>query len=286
MTNPLPRKTQDPAFGLRGATPVARIAAIADPGSAEYLPPIGASPHLARFGIAAHENDGLVIARARVHGTPMLVAAQDERYLAGSVGERHGAALQAMVATARRERVGAIVLLLASGGVRLHEANPAELVLARALSAFLDARADGIGVIAVGVASVFGGTSVLACAADRLALLPGTRFGLSGPKVLESVHGKWELDADDARDVDAVFGARARNAGGLVELLADDADAVRAWVARAAREREDFASSVESLRRGLWELIRDLKEQGHRIAAFALVNSRKTPSRSGRCVAS
>ena len=31
---------------------------------------------------------------------------------------------------------------------------------------------------------------------------------------------------------------------------------------------EDFASSVESLRRGLWELIRDLKEQGHRIAAY------------------
>ena len=247
MTNPLPRETQEPAFGLRGATPVARIAALADPGSAEYLPPIGASLHLARFGIAAHEDDGLVIARARVHGAPMLVAAQDERYLAGSVGERHGAALQAMVATARRERASAIVLLLASGGVRLHEANLAELVLARALSAFLDARADGIGVVAIGVASVFGGTSVLACAADRLALLPGTRFGLSGPKVLESVHGKWELDADDARDVDAVFGARARNAGGLVELLADDADAVRAWVARAAREREDFASSVVAM---------------------------------------
>jgi hypothetical protein len=85
---------------------------------------------------------------------------------------------------------------------------------------------------------------VLASAADRLALLPGTRIGLSGPRVLESVHGKWELDADDARDVDAVFGASARNASGVAELVADDADAVRAWIARAAREHDDFAASV------------------------------------------
>src|SRR6476661_4146231 len=98
--------------------------------------------------------------------------------------------------------------------------------------------------IASGVASVFGGTSVLACAADRLALLPGTRFGLSGPKVLESVHGKWELDADDARDVDAVFGAQSRNAAGLVELVFDDVETVRAWVAHAIREREDFTATV------------------------------------------
>lgn len=247
MTTPVPQKSQDQACSLRTGTPVARIDALVDRGSAHYFPPAGASPHLARFGIVAREDDGIMIARARVHGAPVLVAAQDERYLAGSVGERHGMALQAMVATARRERASAIVLLLASGGVRLHEANVAELVLARVLSALLDARADAITVVAIGVASVFGGTSVLACAADRLALLPGTRFGLSGPKVLESVHGKWQLDADDALDIDAVFGAGARNARGLVELVADDADAVRAWIACATREREDFASSVVAM---------------------------------------
>ena len=232
---------------MRDATPVARIASLADAGSVQFLPPAGASPHLAHYGIAAQEDDGIVVARARLHGAPMLVAAQDERYLAGSVGERHGRALGALAARAKHERTAAIVLLLASGGVRLHEANAAELALARALAALLDARAGGIPVIAVGVGGVFGGTSVLACAADRLAMLPATRIGLSGPKVLESVHGKWELDADDARDVDAVFGAAARNASGVVELLADDADAVRAWVARAARERDDFRASVVAM---------------------------------------
>jgi malonate decarboxylase beta subunit len=229
---------------MREALPARRIKALADKDGLKWFPPAGASPHLARFGIGAHDDDGIVVARARLGGAPIFIAAQDERFLAGSVGERHGHALQAMFETARRERPQAIVLLLASGGVRLHEANAAELALARALSSLLDARMAGIPVAAIGVGHVFGGTSVLGCAADRFALLPGTRLGLSGPKVLESVHGKWQLDADDPRDVETVFGATARNAAGLVELLVDDADAMRAWIARAMRERDPFAVAV------------------------------------------
>ncbi|MGE5169978.1 MAG: biotin-independent malonate decarboxylase subunit gamma [Rudaea sp.] len=251
MTASTPHAAPDSAHALRAELPAARIASLADPGSAHFLPPAGASPHLARYGIAARDDDGIAIARVRVHGAPILVAAQDEHYLAGSVGERHGKALQSMIAAAQTERPSAIVLLLASGGVRLHEANAAELALARVLSALLDARVGGIAVLAIGAGNVFGGTSVLACAADRLALLPGTRFGLSGPKVLESVHGKWELDAEDMRDVDAVFGAEARNAAGLAELVADDVDTLRAWIASAARERVDFPGAVMAMHQRL-----------------------------------
>jgi malonate decarboxylase beta subunit len=239
---------------LRSVAPARRIAALADPASVEWLAPAGASPHLARFGIAAREDDGIVVARARLAGAPVVLVAQDETFLAGSVGERHGAALCAMFEAARAEKPHAIVLLLASGGVRLHEANAAEVELARALSSLFDVRIEGIPVLAVGVGSVFGGASVLACAADRLALLPGTLFGLSGPKVLESVHGKWQLDADDPHDVEAVFGAAARNAAGLVELVADDADAIRAWIAHAVGERDDFVVAVAAThaRLGRW----------------------------------
>ena len=242
------RRTQAPAVpsirALRDAEPASRIALIADADSVRRVPPAGATPHLARFGIAAHDDDGIVTARATLAGAPIFVAAQDERYLAGSVGERHAHALRAMFDAARRERPHAIVLLMGSGGVRLHEANAAELGLARALSSLLDTRIAGIPVLAVAIGHVFGGASVLACASDRLALLPGTRFGLSGPKVLESVHGKWQLDAEHASDVDTVFGAKARNVTGLAELLVDDADAIRAWIARAAHERNDFEASV------------------------------------------
>lgn len=234
----------NPPVTLRNAAPRARIEALADADSVEWLPLAGASPHVARYGVSPQEDDGIIVARIRLGNAPMLVAAQDERYLAGSVGERHGIALQQMLTAAREERPAAIVLLLASGGVRLHEANAAELALGRALSTLLDARADGIPVVAIGVGNLFGGTSVLACAADRLAMLPGTRIGLSGPKVLESVHGKWELDADDERDVEAVFGAKARSAMGFVDLVADASDAARAWVYRAVRDRADFATSV------------------------------------------
>ena len=243
------------ANALRPAAPSARIAALADAGSTHFLAPAGSSPHLARYGIAAHEDDGIVAARVRINGEPMVVVAQDERFLAGSVGERQAHALAAAIDDARRSRAAAIVLLLASGGVRLHEANVAELALARALAALLDARAAGVPVLALGVGSVFGGASVLACAADRLALLPDTRIGLSGPKVLESVHGKWELDADDARDIEAVFGARARSAMGYVDLVVDDADAARAWICRAAREHDDFAVAVAAMHARLRERI-------------------------------
>ena len=68
--------SQHPRHGLRAATPLARIAALADPGSAHFLPPAGASPHVARYGISPQEDDGIVMARVRVHGAPMLVAAQ------------------------------------------------------------------------------------------------------------------------------------------------------------------------------------------------------------------
>ena len=232
---------------LSGATPLERIAALADAGSVQFDAPPGPSPHLARYGIAARDDDGIAVARIRVAGEPMLVAAQDEHYLAGSVGERHGAALLAMLERARREHPVAVVLLLASGGVRLHEANAAELALARVLRTMLDARVEGITVLAIGTGHVFGGTSVLACAADRLALLPGSRIGLSGPRVLESVHGKWEIDADDVQDVDTVFGAAARGHAGHVEILADDADVARGWVLRAAQERAPFEAQVYAM---------------------------------------
>jgi malonate decarboxylase beta subunit len=224
--------------------PRARIEALADGGRIDSLDEPRASPHLARFGIAAQPDDGVAAARIEIDGAPILIAAQDERFLGGSVGARHGEALRALFERARAERPAAVVLLLASGGVRLHEANAAELSLARALRALFDLRAAAVAVVAICVGDVFGGASVLACAADRVAMLPASRIGLSGPKVIESVHGKWALDADRAGDVESVFGAPARSRAGDVDLVADDRDALRAWIRVAAQGRIDFAEWV------------------------------------------
>jgi len=81
---------------LRPLSPAGRIAAIADAGRVAPLDTARASPWLARFGIAPQADDGVVTARIAIGGAPWLVAAQDERFLGGSVGAAHGAALRAL----------------------------------------------------------------------------------------------------------------------------------------------------------------------------------------------
>ena len=236
---------------LRALTPAQRIAAVADRGSVRSvtasLDAPRPSPHLARWGIAAQDDDGVVVARATIDGAHVLVAAQDERFLGGSAGAHHADALRRLFELGRAERPAAVVILAASGGVRLHEANAAEWGLARALAALLDLRAAGVPVLVAGVADVFGGASVLACAAARLALLPGVRLGLSGPAVIETARGRDELDARDTATVARVFGAEARAAAGHVELLIDGADGVHRFIARGIKERISLAAWVQAM---------------------------------------
>jgi len=227
-----------------------RIPAVADRGSVR---PVNASldaprpsPHLARWGIAPQDDDGIVVARATIDGAPLLIAAQDERFLGGSAGANHADTLRRLFELAGAERPAAVVILAASGGVRLHEANPAEWALARALAALLDLRAAGVPVLVAGVADVFGGASVLACAAARIALISGVRLGLSGPAVIETARGRKELDARDTATVARVFGAEARAAAGHVELIADSADSVRRWIVRGIEEATSLAAWVQA----------------------------------------
>ena len=233
---------------LRPLAPKERIAALADAGSVASVDAALAaprpSPHLSRWAIAAQDDDGVVLARATVDGAPVMIAAQDERFLGGSAGANHADALRELFERARNERPAAVILLMASGGVRLYEANPAERALARALAALLDLRVAGVRVLALGVGDVFGGASVLACAADRIALVPGMKFGLSGPRVIEMAHGRGELDATDATAVTALFGAEVRAAAGAADLVADDRDVIRAWIGAGMRDARTFEERV------------------------------------------
>jgi len=236
---------------LRAMTPRERIAAVADSESvravaASFEAP-RPSPHLARWRIVAEADDGVVIARAAIHGAPVFIAAQDERFLRGSVGANHGDALRRLFEHACISRPAAVVILGASAGVRLHEANPAEWSLARALRALLDLRSTGVPVLALCVADTFGGASVLACAAERIALLPQVRLGLSGPAVIETAHGRGEVDANDPAAVAALFGAEARVAAGHAELVVDEPGVVRGWIASTIAASVPFAAWVRAM---------------------------------------
>ena len=178
----------------------------------------------------------------------LLRAAQDERFLGGSAGANHADTLRRLFVRARAERPAAVVLLAASGGraparsqrVRMGAVpapSPPSSICVR-----LACR-----VLVVGVADVFGGASVLACAAQRTALLPGVRLGLSGPAVVETARGRSELDAGDAQAIAAVFGAEARAAAGHVELLADTSGALRRWIASSLAEPTPFATWVRTM---------------------------------------
>ena len=255
---------------LRPLAPRERIAALADTNSVRpvdaALEAARPSPHLARWDIAAQDDDGVVVARATMRGAPVLIAAQDERFLRGSVGANHGDALRRLFEVARAERPRAVVVLAASGGVRLHEANPAEASLARALAALLDLRAAGMPVFSICVADTFGGASVLACAAERIAMLPGARLGLSGPAVIETARGRSEFDASDANALAALFGAEARSAAGYVDLVDDIVDVVRAWIEAAERGATSFASRVDAAQRELGARLVAASQEGREAA--------------------
>src|SRR5512134_2390359 len=110
-------------LALRSLSPRERIAAVADPDSVQSVDASfdapRPSPHLARWGIAAQDDDGIVVARAAIHGAPVLFAAQDERFLRGSAGANHGETLRRLFAHAQKERPAAVIILAASAGVRL-----------------------------------------------------------------------------------------------------------------------------------------------------------------------
>ena len=111
-------------------TPRERLAALADDGHFVEHERYARSVNLARFGIDAQDDDGIVAATLAIGGRAFEAVAQDSRFLGGSVGERHGMKLAAAIARAVDARRPFLVLA-ASAGVRLHEANGGELALGR-----------------------------------------------------------------------------------------------------------------------------------------------------------
>lgn len=103
-----------------------RVRGLFDAGSVhEWLPPSQriVSPHLEQLGQPRALDDGVMIGRATLAGRPVLFAAEEPGFMGGSVGEVHGAKLTGLLERAARDWPAAVVLLLDTGGVRLHEAN-------------------------------------------------------------------------------------------------------------------------------------------------------------------
>lgn len=250
-----------------------RVAALVDEGSfTEFCRPElrHTSPHLARLDAPVAFDDGVIVGSATVDGNSVLLAAQEGKFNGGAVGEVHGAKIRGLLERAVREKPAAVLLLVDSGGVRLHEANAGLIAISEIMRAVLAAQAAGIRVLALvgGSCGAFGGMGIVTRLCDEVIMSEEGRLGLSGPEVIETVKGVDEFDSRDRSLVWRVTGGKLRRAlGEATALVDDDAASFRAAVV-ASLGRPAPADAVDEL---------DVL-----LAAQALLEQRRTTFASAR----
>jgi malonate decarboxylase beta subunit len=210
-----------------------RIQRLFDPDSfEEFLPPAERviSPHLAQLDVPVSFDDGVVVGSGTVDGKPVLGAAQEGGFMGGAVGEVHGAKLVGMLQRAIDEKAYSVLLLLESGGVRLHEANAGLIAVSEVMRAILDARAAGVPVVVMigGSNGCFGGMGIAARCANAIVMSEEGRLAMSGPEVIETAHGVEEFDSRDRALVWRTTGGKHRYLlGDCQALVQDDINAFR-----------------------------------------------------------
>jgi malonate decarboxylase beta subunit len=182
------------------------------------------------LGVPYAFDDGVVIGSGLLQGHPVLIAAQEGRFMGGGVGEVHGAKLVGLLQRALQVRPAAVLVLAESGGVRLHEANAGLIAVSEVMRAVLDVRAAGIPVVMLigGANGCFGGMGLIARCADHVVMSDQARMSMSGPEVIESSHGVEEFDSRDRALVWRTTGGKHRFLMGDCDwLVEDDLDAFR-----------------------------------------------------------
>lgn len=204
-----------------------RIIKLVDEGSfEEFCPPElrRTSPHLARLDAPVAFDDGVAVGSATLAGHRILIASQEGKFNGGAVGEVHGAKLAGLLERGVREQPAAVLLLVDSGGVRLHEANAGLIAISEIMRAVLRCREAGVPVVALagGTCGAFGGMGIVSRLCNAIIMSEEGRLGLSGPEVIETVKGVEEFDSRDRPLVWRVTGGKVRRALGEATYLVDD----------------------------------------------------------------
>lgn len=216
-----------------------RARALLDDGSfRELLDPFQRvmSPWLERQGVVPQADDGVVIAKGSIAGSPVVIAAIEGAFQGGSLGEVGGAKIAGALELAAEDNRNGIptraVLLLETGGVRLQEANLGLAAIADIHAAIVDLRQyqPVVGVVA-GSVGCFGGMSIAAGLCSYLLVTQEARLGLNGPQVIEQEAGLEEYDSRDRPFIWSLTGGEQRFASGLVDrYVADDVAQIQAQV--------------------------------------------------------
>ena len=221
-----------------------RLAALVDPDSfAEFIGPEQRelSPHLSLFDLPEQFDDGIVVGRGALGGAPVLVAAQEGRFMGGAFGEVHGAKLTGLLRSAARQKRD-VLILFDTGGVRLQEANAGELAIGEIIRAIVELRRGGNRVIGLigGRAGCYGGGGLIAGSCSTLIVSEQGRISVSGPEVIETNKGVEEFDSRDRALVWRTMGGKHRYLIGGADLFVDDdpnafREASKAALGRPAR---------------------------------------------------
>ncbi|PJG56409.1 biotin-independent malonate decarboxylase subunit beta [Bradyrhizobium forestalis] len=182
------------------------------------------SPHLKIFDLPEQFDDGIVVGRGRLDGSPVFVAAQEGRFMGGAFGEVHGAKLTGLLRAAREIGSIPVLILFDTGGVRLQEANAGELAIAEIMRAVMEARSVGVKVIGLigGKSGCYGGGGLIAGCCSALAVSEPGRIAVSGPEVIETNRGVEEFDSRDRSLVWRTMGGKHRRLLGAADVFADD----------------------------------------------------------------
>ena len=185
--------------GHHGAVPaVQRIAQLADTTSIDPLDqhlgdrdPLGFDdgvPYPERVA-RARERTGIeeafCLARARISGIPVVIAAMDFAFLGGSLGSAAGEAFTTGCETAVADR-RALVAVCTSGGARMQEGIASLAQMARCSTGVAAVSAARLPYISVLGDPCFGGvTASFAVQADVIIAEPAARIGFAGGRVIE-----------------------------------------------------------------------------------------------------
>ncbi|PPU37728.1 MULTISPECIES: biotin-independent malonate decarboxylase subunit beta [unclassified Xanthomonas] len=201
------------------------------------------SPHLAQLDTPGAFDDGIVVGEGTLRDRTVLVAAQQGAFMGGGVGEVHGAKLTGLLERAAATQPAAVLLLLDTGGVRLHEANAGLIAISEIMRATLNARAAGVPVLAlIGSGNgAFGGMGIVARCCSAVIMSEEGRLSLSGPDVIETVRGVEEFDARDRALVWRVTGGKHRYLLGDAQTLV--ADRIAAFADAALTTLDTLAES-------------------------------------------
>lgn len=215
-----------------------RIEALVDENSfLEILKPdeYALSPHLQALDISGSFDDGVVIGTARINQQPIHIIAQEGQFMGGAVGEIHGAKIVGLLLKAIKDKSHAVIFLVDSGGVRLHEANAGLIAISEVMRAMLAVRNAGIRIVTMigGTCGAFGGMGISACLSSHIIMTEEGRLALSGPEVIETVKGVEEFDSKDRALVWRVTGGKNRFLLGHIDALVEDhIDDIRQAISR------------------------------------------------------